>query len=162
MDTRFSKERAQGPGAALAALPHRKVQRAGFPPHRQAPMGPPCSPHCRRRLHRPQAPWMKATCRMGRNAMKKRWCFPSRHLPPTSEYAAVSPGTPEPLLARGPADACAYICSSHSSSSKGRCTSEDAHVADPSVCDRWCHEPNLARASAHRGAASVLTSGGDP
>lgn len=120
VDTRLSKEQAQGPGAALAALPLRRVQRAGFRPHRQAPMGPPCSPHCRRRLHRPRAPWMKATCRMGRNAMKKRWCFPSPRPPPTSEYAAASPGSPstsELLLAPATLEVAAqqmrlYICSS--------------------------------------------------
>lgn len=93
MDTHFFKEQAQGQGAALAALPLRRVQLPGFHPHRQAPMGPLSSPHCRRLLHPLQAPWMKATCRMGRNAMKKRWRFPSPHLLRTSKYAAVSAGT---------------------------------------------------------------------
>lgn len=93
MDTHFFKEQAQGQGAALAALLIRRVQLPGSHPHRQAPMGPLSSPHCHHLLHPLQAPWMKATCRMGRNAMKKRWRFPSLHLPRTSEYAAVSAGT---------------------------------------------------------------------
>lgn len=92
MDIQFSKEQAQGPWAAFAPLPPRRVRLVGFHPHQQALMGPLPSPLCHHHLLPLQAVggsaalWMKATCRMDRNTKKRRWSSPSLHLPLTSEY----------------------------------------------------------------------------
>lgn len=143
VDTRSSKEPAQGPGAALAARPLRRVRPAGFPRRRQAPMGPPCSPHCPRRLHRPRAPWMKATCRMGRNAMKRRWCSPSPHLPPTSEYAAASPRLLQHLLQ--PLGLQMHVL--HLQLLQWVAARPSTRTWPVQRCfDHWCHESNLAPA----------------